>query len=134
VTKHTGSCLCGEVTFEIEGDFEALYLCHCSRCQKGTGSAHAANLFAPGATLNWLSGETLVKTFQLKDTRHQRSFCGSCGSPLPNLQADGKWLVVPAGSLDSTLEITPSAHLFTGSKASWDEDLHKVPSFEKLPT
>lgn len=134
MTKHTGSCLCGEVTFEIEGDFDALYLCHCSRCQKGTGSAHAANLFAPGATINWLTGAEQVKTYQVKETRHQRSFCTTCGAPMPNLQAGGKWLVVPAGCLDSALEITASAHLFTGSKAPWDVDLHTVASFDKLPT
>lgn len=49
--KYSGSCLCGEVTFEIEGDFEDFYLCHCERCRKDTGSAHAANLFSSTAKL-----------------------------------------------------------------------------------
>ncbi|HCA10651.1 MAG TPA: aldehyde-activating protein, partial [Marinobacter adhaerens] len=33
MTFHSGSCLCGTVTFEIEGDFENFYLCHCQHCQ-----------------------------------------------------------------------------------------------------
>ena len=37
---HRGSCLCGKVTFEIEGNFEQFFLCHCERCRKDTGSAH----------------------------------------------------------------------------------------------
>ena len=42
---YSGSCLCGEIRFEIEGEFELFYLCHCEYCRKDTGSAHAANLF-----------------------------------------------------------------------------------------
>jgi hypothetical protein len=42
---YSGSCLCGEIRFEIEGEFERFYLCHCEYCRKDTGSAHAANLF-----------------------------------------------------------------------------------------
>ncbi|RPH66319.1 MAG: aldehyde-activating protein, partial [Hyphomicrobiales bacterium] len=50
-SRHLGSCLCGDVRFEIAGDFEKFYLCHCSRCRKDTGSAHGANLFASAARL-----------------------------------------------------------------------------------
>ncbi|MCI3132528.1 GFA family protein [Phenylobacterium aquaticum] len=52
-----GSCLCGGIAFEISGPFEAFFLCHCSRCRKDTGSAHAANLFSSTAKLTWLSGQ-----------------------------------------------------------------------------
>jgi len=48
---YAGSCLCGEVRFEIEGEFERFYLCHCEFCRKDTGSAHAANLFSSTAAL-----------------------------------------------------------------------------------
>jgi len=81
-TKHRGSCLCGEVRFEIEGSFESFYLCHCEHCRKDTGSAHAANLFSSSARLAWLSGEERKKTFTLLGTRHTRSFCTTCGSAL----------------------------------------------------
>ena len=53
--KYKGSCLCGEITFEIIGEFESFFLCHCERCRKDTGSAHAANLFSSSARLIWLS-------------------------------------------------------------------------------
>lgn len=45
VNKYYGSCLCGRVSYEVSGDFDAFYLCHCSRCQKDTGSAHSAKIF-----------------------------------------------------------------------------------------
>ncbi|HEV7286358.1 MAG TPA: GFA family protein, partial [Kaistia sp.] len=72
---HRGSCLCGRATYEIHGDFQSFFLCHCSRCRKDSGSAHGANLFSTEARLEWLSGQDRVKTFRLPETRHQRSFC-----------------------------------------------------------
>ena len=104
MTVHSGSCLCGTVTFEIEGDFENFYLCHCQHCQKDTGSAHAANLFSQSAKLTWLAGEDAVTSYTLPGTRHSKSFCKLCGSALPGTQVQGL-LVVPAGCLDTEVSI-----------------------------
>ena len=131
--KHKGSCLCGEITFEIDGDFEDFYLCHCKLCRKDTGSAHAANMFSSTAKLKWITGEHKVKTFKYKSTEHQKSFCPNCSSALPNLQMDGKLLVVPAGSLDSKIFMKPSGHLFYKYKAKWDNELEKAPKFDRFP-
>ena len=132
-TKTVGSCLCGQVRFEIEGDFESFYLCHCSRCRKDTGSAHAANLFSHSAKLKWLSGAECIRTFTLPSTHHTKSFCSICGSSLPNIQMEGKLLVVPAGSLDCDVPIMPDAHILVSSRANWDKDLHKIRQIDGLP-
>lgn len=131
--KYGGSCLCGKVAFKVEGEFESFYLCHCERCRKDTGSAHAANMFSSSATLHWLSGEDLVKTHNFDNTGHIKSFCSECGSALPNIQMDGTLLVVPAGSLDCDAPILPTAHIFASRKANWDENLEKIPVFKELP-
>jgi hypothetical protein len=110
--KHHGCCLCGAVRFEVEGDFEHFYLCHCQYCRKDTGSAHGANLFSSTAMLKWLSGEDQVRVFNLPSTRHRHCFCSTCGSALPDLQLNGTLLKVPAGSLDSPVRIRPDAHIF----------------------
>jgi hypothetical protein len=130
--KYSGSCLCGEVCFELEGEFERFYLCHCEYCRKDTGSAHAANLFSSAATLKWTSGEEKVRHFDLPETRHSKSFCCICGSALPMIQMKGTLLVVPAGSLNSEIRIRPNAHIFLSSRAGWDEALEKVPTVEKF--
>jgi len=126
--KYSGSCLCGDVTFEIDGEFERFYLCHCQRCRKDTGSAHAANLFSSSAQLHWLSGIERVATFTLPDTAHGHSFCNRCGSALGN-----SLLVVPAGSLDTPLGIKPDSHLFMASRADWDDELERLPRCDGLP-
>ncbi len=131
---YLGSCLCGQVKYEVEGGFESFYLCHCKYCQKDTGSAHAANLFSTNAKLKWVSGGDKVRTYNIPSTRHFKSFCEVCGAAVPNEQMDGKLLVVPAGSLDSEIAIRPNAHIFCSSKACWDEGFEVLKKFEKFPS
>jgi hypothetical protein len=131
--KHSGSCLCGAVRFEVNGEFEQFYLCHCAYCRKDTGSAHGANLFSSSATLRWLAGADKVRQYDLPGTRHSKGFCSLCGSALPKLQENGALLVVPAGSLNTEVPLRPDAHIFVSSRAGWDHDLEQVPSVDKLP-
>lgn len=129
----SGSCLCGTVRFAIAGDFDAFFLCHCSRCRKNSGSAHGANLFASNATIMWQSGEANIASYRVPDTRHERSFCRTCGSALPAVRMDGTLLVVPAGSLDGPVGIRPTAHISCASRAEWDVDLADIPHMDGLP-
>lgn len=129
---YLGSCLCGTVRFEIKGDFDSFFLCHCHHCQKDTGSAHAANLFSSSAKLTWRSGVESVTSFTLPGTRHTKSFCQLCGSAVPNIQPDGG-LVVPAGCLDTDISVRPTAHIFTASRAAWDDGFAELPALKTLP-
>lgn len=129
----SGSCLCGRVRYEVFGQCQSFFLCHCSRCRRDTGSAHAANLFAYDAALTWTQGAREVKTYQQPKTLHVKSFCQHCGSPLPTLIPHLRGVAVPAGSLDSPVPIPPTAHIFMGSSAPWSQDLTLVPVDEKQP-
>ena len=130
---HKGSCQCGAIRFEITGDFEHFFLCHCGRCRKDTGSAHAANLFSSKANLTWLSGEALVKTYRVPGSRHEKSFCTECGAAMPRQQADGTLVVVPAGSLDTPVNRRPTAHIAMADRADWDHGLETVHTIEGMP-
>lgn len=129
----TGACLCGAVRFQISGEFESFFLCHCTRCRKGTGSAHAANLFSSTAAITWLSGQDKVKTYRVPGARHEKSFCTECGAALPRVQMNGALLVVPAGSLNSAIDIRPNAHICFASRAEWDARLEDIPKIDGLP-
>ena len=129
---HSGGCLCGAVRFEVEGDFDAFFLCHCSRCRKATGSAHASNLFSGSAELRWLKGEDSVSVYLLPETRFGKAFCKTCGSALPRLQPSGT-LLVPAGSLETPVPNVPDAHIFFADRGNWDEDLHTLAHHDKRP-
>ena len=132
MTDYYGSCLCGTVRFEVQGEFQSFYLCHCRHCQKDTGSAHAANLFSQSARLTWITGEDAVTSFTLPGSRHNKSFCKFCGSALPSTHIAGL-LVIPAGCLDTEVSLLPTAHIFISCKASWGRELEKAPKFERLP-
>lgn len=129
----SGSCQCANVRFRIDGAFDGFFLCHCSRCRKDTGSAHAANAFASTAKLTWLAGGETVRTFIVPGTRHQRSFCPTCGSGLPGLHAERALLVVPVGCLETRFARRPDAHIFFASRAEWDSHLETLPMFDALP-
>jgi hypothetical protein len=131
---YSGSCLCGEISFEIEGEFDRFYLCHCEYCRKDTGSAHAANLFSSTATLRWLSGANKIARFNLPATRHSKCFCSICGSALPIKRMNGELLVVPAGSLNSEVRMRPNAHIFVSSRAAWDDSLETIATADRFPS
>ena len=128
-----GACLCGTVSFQISGEFDRFFLCHCGRCRKGSGSAHAANLFSSTATIEWLSGEEEIRSYRVPESRHVRTFCAQCGSAVPTVYGGGALLVVPAGSLEGPVDTRPSAHICLGSKADWDTGLEDVPGLDGMP-
>jgi hypothetical protein len=127
-----GQCLCGAVKFRISGEFESFFLCHCARCRKDTGSAHAANLFSSTAEITWVSGAENIREFRLPGSRHVKCFCTTCGSALPFSQAVDGLAVVPAGSLDSPVAIRPNAHICFASRADWDNDLGALDRIDGL--
>ncbi len=131
--QYFGSCLCGKVKFELSGEFQSFFLCHCTRCQKDSGSLHAANLFAKGGLLTWLQGESNVKIYQYPNSLHTKSFCQNCGSALPVFSESINCVVVPAGSMDSAVPISPTAKIFVANTARWSKHITCVPSFDELP-
>ncbi|TXR54876.1 GFA family protein [Reinekea thalattae] len=132
-TTHNGSCLCGAVTFKVTGDFKKFFFCHCSRCQKTSGTAHCANLFAPNASLEWLTGEDKISFYNHPDTGFSRNFCSICSSIMPRSSEANNVVMVPAGSLDTAVELSPQAHIFTDSKGNWDSILNDIHVFEEGP-
>lgn len=135
LTALTGSCLCGKVRYEITGDTRIFQYCHCSRCRKFTGSAHAANLLIAPEQLHWLAGEQYLGRYEPADSKHfATAFCRHCGSSLPWLGKSKKAVVVPAGTLDTKPEIQPQQNIFWGSKAPWYEGTGDLPKYEELPS
>ena len=53
----TGGCLCGGVRFELTEPATGAGYCHCTRCQRRTGSAASAQARIDGRTFRLLQGE-----------------------------------------------------------------------------
>lgn len=122
------------MSYELSGHLGVFQYCHCSRCRKFTGSAHAANLLVAPEQFKWLQGEEYVGRFEPEDTKHfATSFCKRCGSSLPWLGKSKKAVVVPAGTLDADPGIRPFQNIFWGSKAAWYKEVSELVKHETLP-
>jgi len=129
-----GSCLCGSVRFAVRPPFSAFRYCHCSRCRKASGSAHAANLFVPRTQFEWLEGEASVRRFDLPDAqRFSVWFCGECGCRVPHNIRTRDDVLIPAGLLDADPHMHPENNIFWGSKAPWYLEPHQMQLFSEYP-
>lgn len=131
-TAIRGSCLCGEIRFEIDGKIGHAGQCHCSKCRKVSGTDGNAVFYASAAGFRWLAGEDLIERFAVPDGRGWTShFCRRCGSPAPLNDASGKFFFVPAGLLDDDPGFRGyAAHIFVGSKAPWVCISDSAPQYE----
>lgn len=129
-----GSCLCGEVSYEFTGPVKVFQYCHCSRCQKITGSAHASNIIIDPSHFKWIRGENNVGRFELAEARHfASSFCKTCGSSLPWLTQTAKAYIVPAGTLDEDPEARPQHNIYYADKAHWYVNADELVKYDELP-
>jgi len=130
----SGSCLCGSVVYEMRGDARRFYHCHCMRCRKATGSAHASNIILKLESITWTAGEQLLRRYKVPEAeRFATVFCTVCGSLMPRVSADGQVAVVPAGTLDHEPGIAPQARIFCDSRAEWSCDGSPIPAYAGYP-
>ena len=132
MTKRTGSCLCGARRYEIEGEIDGVWMCHCSLCRKASGSVGNAILILPRERFRWLSGEEHGATYALRPS-YTITRCKTCGSPLP-AEEDDKNVYITAGTLDEPLGAGVRTHLFCASRADWDQDAPGVRYFDERST
>lgn len=125
-----GSCLCGSVQYELSGQSDRFYHCHCRRCRKASGTGHASNLIVNLESFKWTRGEDLLVYYKVPEAkRFATNFCGRCGSLMPRVTQDHSRAVIPAGSLDSLPDIRPQARIFWDSRAEWSCSGDDIPVF-----
>lgn len=128
-----GSCLCGEVSFSIEGAIGPFELCHCNRCRKVSGSAYVAALVCESSGYKLTNGSELVRSFDAKiinvPPAYRVYFCSICGSQVPDPNPKGRYVDIPAGLLDDDLSISPDKHIYVDLKANWDKLDKQLPMY-----
>jgi hypothetical protein len=127
---HTGSCLCGGVRFEIEGELAPIQICHCGQCRRAQGGPFATNTPVAATAFRLLAGEALLTAYRATPDK-ERVFCGRCGSPVLS-RRDGLPDVVRvrAGLIDEPVSAGLAAHFHTASKCGWwpiRDDLPQYP-------
>ena len=126
----SGECLCGAVRYGIDGNVSSIWLCHCSKCRRSSGSAFHAVAITRRSHFRWVSGEEGIREYRTPSGYTTR-FYGTCGSPVPQVLDSGEQVVVLPGALDPGFGKPVVRHIFVGSKAPWWLITDDLPRFEE---
>lgn len=129
----TGRCTCGEVAYRLSADPLVVHACHCTWCQRESGSAFALNGMIETRHIALIQGTPVARELPTASGKGQRVMaCPGCGVALwASYHGTGPaFSYVKMGTLDDTSDLRPDAHIFTSTKQPWLELSGEVPVFE----
>src|SRR5262249_47840653 len=129
-----GGCWGGAVAFGSEGEPILARSCHCGRCRKARGGAHATNMLVSIDGLRFTRGESELASYKIPEAKfYTQVFCRICGAKAPRVDAGRGFAIVPMGALDDDPGIRPNEHIWVGSKAPWHDIHDDLPRFDEGP-
>lgn len=106
--------------FEVTEPLLSAGYCHCTRCQRRTGTAASAQVRVAPGSLEITAGEDLVRTYE-PPGGFGKSFCSACGSALWSLHPnDGQVMSVRLGAFDTDPGVRPAYRQFVAYAAPWE--------------
>jgi hypothetical protein len=115
-----GGCGCGAVRFEVTAPLESANYCHCTRCQRRSGTAASANARAQRGSFRVVSGEQSLRAWKPQGG-FEKWFCGECGSALYSCDpSDPQRMAVRLGAFDGDPGIRPSLRQFVAYAPAWE--------------
>lgn len=118
----SGGCQCGSVRYEITGPPTVVYACHCTECQKQSGSAFAMAAVIPQENFRITKGAPAMFSRATSRSKTMECwFCPDCGTRLyhmPGASAYPNRNVKP-GTLDDATWLRPAIHFWTRSAQKW---------------
>jgi hypothetical protein len=116
----TGGCLCGGVRFEVAEPLVTASYCHCTRCQRRTGTAASAQARVAPGSFRIVRGAELVRSYA-PEGGFAKEFCSSCGSALwSRAPEDPEVVSVRLSAFDKDPGIRPSYRQFVAYAAAWE--------------
>ncbi len=109
MSHYSGSCLCGGVRFEIDGEIRDVLACHCIQCRKTTGNYMSATACGKDH-LNLISSDTLA--WYQSTPGHKRGFCNRCGASMFWQPEDREYVAISAGTIDGKLNKKLIGHIY----------------------
>jgi hypothetical protein len=130
-----GSCLCGEVVFEIREPLSDIELCHCRKCKKAYGAPFAATLYSKKDAFRWIRGQASARTYDApveeSPPAYRHSFCERCGSALPLVWDELPFVEVPVSSLDEMVDSQPAYQMFECQRFGWIDEANGLRWYER---
>jgi hypothetical protein len=117
----SGGCVCGGVRFEVSEPFVSSGWCHCTRCQRRTGTPASPSAAAAPGSFRITEGEALVTEWTPPGDGFIKAFCSVCGGHLYSRRRDGwEHVGVRLGAVDGDPGIRPQYHQHTAGAAVWE--------------
>ncbi|KAL6250594.1 hypothetical protein RBB50_002896 [Rhinocladiella similis] len=137
-----GQCLCGAIEFAVTGDPLSSVICHCTNCQKSSGSSFQANWFCKKDQFALVKGESAVSSYRDSATDAGstilRSFCSVCGSNLFTVNLDNPalkdFIIVTSGCLDEQARkgFAPQREYYCKRRQAWVAPVEASEKFEAM--
>ncbi len=115
----TGGCGCGAVRFEVSAPLLSAAYCHCTRCQRRTGTAASVNARAQPDSFHVISGEDRMRAWR-PEGGAEKWFCGDCGSALFSRDPATGAVGVRMGAFDTDPGVRPGAHQYIAYAVPWE--------------
>ena len=130
-----GGCQCGGLRYALSKPALATIACHCSDCQRQSGSAFGMTLVIPRDGFRWLTGRPRIyHTHGDSGAAKECAFCPEFGNRIYNVIASlPKSLNLKPGTLDDTSDFTPARHIWLSSRQPWTPLLEGASCFQKNP-
>lgn len=131
--KVSGKCLCGKISYEVNGEFGVVYHCHCSKCRNWGGDAFRTSTRVKTRDFKWLSGEDNLSRYAYSPAV-TKTFCKTCGTNLISIYKEMPDVVgISLGGLEQDPGVRPTAHIYVDSKAPWYEIEDSLPQYPEAP-
>ena len=130
----TGHCLCGAVSYKINGNPVRMAQCHCKDCQRASGTGHMSLAFFKREDVD-LKGETASFAVTADsgniNTRH---FCPKCGGRVYGENSARPGVMgIAVGALEDTSWFAPQRIVYVKDRPTWDVTSTDVPNFDMMP-
>lgn len=133
VSMMVGGCLCGSVRYVLTAEPLKVALCHCTHCQRTSGSSFSVNVLIPSVHVE-IQGE-MAEFLDRSDSGAlvRRCFCPNCGSSLMSILAPETGLIaVKGGTLDDRTVLLPDVEFWRRSAQNWLPAFAEMSSFETV--
>jgi hypothetical protein len=116
-----GGCACGGVRYEVDAPPVSASYCHCTRCQRRSGTAASVQARVARGSFHILQGDQLIRSWDPGDGGFLKAFCSACGSALFSHSPTDDLVAIRLGTFDADPGIRPQWHQFVAYAADWDE-------------
>lgn len=135
MSKLKGGCMCGKVRYDSAAEPAMTAVCHCTDCQKQSGSALSIIVAVPPDQISFDGALTLYETQGLESGQAvNRHFCANCGSPLYSAVDSMPGIIfIKAGTLDDTSWLAPDMNIWCETAQPWVKIDESLPMFPRNP-